>query len=119
MNTTCERCGQSVPGYGGIAFDPETGVVRFGADSVYLTNSERQVFGLLFRRSGAVVNRYALYDHLYSLKPECDWPDVKVVDVYVHKIRRKLRALGIEIRTHWGVGYAVMPPQATAGKVAA
>jgi two-component system, cell cycle response regulator CtrA len=32
-------------------------------------------------------------------------PDVKIIDVWICKMRRKLQPFGIEIKTCWGVGY--------------
>jgi DNA-binding response OmpR family regulator len=31
----------------------------------------------------------------------------KIIDVYVCKIRKKVKAIGVEIVTHWGAGYSL------------
>lgn len=36
-----------------------------------------------------------------------DQPDIKIIDVYICKVRKKLAPFGIEIVTRWGVGYAM------------
>jgi DNA-binding response OmpR family regulator len=36
-----------------------------------------------------------------------DEPMIKIVDVFICKMRRKLRPFAIEIRTLWGVGYTM------------
>jgi hypothetical protein len=46
---------------------------------------------------------HALYGHL----PDDEQREPKIVDVMICKIRRKLRPAGIEITTHWGVGYGM------------
>ena len=38
-----------------------------------------------------------------------DEPEMKIVDVFVCHIRRKLKPFGIEIGTRWGVGYFMTP----------
>ncbi|KRE09934.1 hypothetical protein ASE63_05380 [Bosea sp. Root381] len=39
-----------------------------------------------------------------------DIPDIKVIDVMVSKIRKKLRHMGVEIETRWGEGYSISAP---------
>jgi two-component system cell cycle response regulator CtrA len=43
---------------------------------------------------------------LYSLNPD-DPPEVKIVDVFVCKMRKKLKPFGIEIKTNWGESYEI------------
>lgn len=42
-----------------------------------------------------------------------DLPEIKIVDVMVCKLRKKLRPYGVHISTLWGRGYALEPDQAT------
>lgn len=66
-----------------------------------LSNKETAVLGIL------LANRYPRKETfmaaLYS--DRADAPHVKVIDVFVCKVRRKLSPLGIEIKTLFGVGY--------------
>lgn len=50
---------------------------------------------------------------LYGNKPDGDEPDIKIVDVFVCKARKKLAKFGIEVTTLWGRGYA-LPPKSKA-----
>lgn len=78
-----------------------------------LTSKLRDVFGLepglspilgmLMKR--AFVSHSSLYTVLYSGRPECDWPDAKVMDVQICKLRRKLKKIGVTIETRWGDGW--------------
>lgn len=71
-----------------------------------LTESETVIVGVLLQRE--VARKDVLMTALYSgLVGEM--PDPKIVDVYVHKARRKLKPFGITIETHWGVGYGLTP----------
>ena len=82
-----------------------------------LTAKEYGVLELLALRRGQTVAKPQFLSHLYG---GMDEPDVKIVDVYVCKLRQKIAAkTGGEnyIATEWGRGYALRqaesaPPQA-------
>lgn len=61
------------------------------------------IMGMLMKR--AFVSHASMYTVLYSGRPECDWPDAKVMDVQICKLRRKLRKHGVSIETRWGEGW--------------
>lgn len=67
-----------------------------------LTTSERRIFGVLVNRELATKTNVmvALYRDLHK-----DEPEIKIVDVFVCKLRRKLVPFGITIHTRWGEGY--------------
>jgi two-component system cell cycle response regulator CtrA len=69
-----------------------------------LTSAETRILGALHARTG-VVTREAVYSLLYST---CnDPPDDRIIDVFLSRIRQKLRPHGIEITTFWGVGWMI------------
>lgn len=55
---------------------------------------------------GRVHGKDHLLDVVHGNRPD-EPPGVKIVDVYVCKIRQKLRGTAIEVRTVWGSGYDV------------
>jgi len=55
-------------------------------------------------RSGRVFSKESLLTIMYSDRAD-DAPELKIIDVYVCKIRAKIAAYGVEIATIWGVGY--------------
>mgnify|MGYP002831762714 FL=1 len=67
-----------------------------------LTVQEARVFGVLVTRSLATRTAIlaALYDDLGR-----DQAEAKIADVFVCKIRKKLKPFGIEIHTRWGEGW--------------
>lgn len=73
-----------------------------------LTPSEARLFAALTTRD--VLTKDAIMTALYSDRPDDD-PETKIVDVYVCKIRPKLRPFGIEIATVWGRGYSLVDRQ--------
>jgi hypothetical protein len=66
---------------------------------------QAEVLGMLLNRTA--VAKEAIYSLLYGLRPECDQPVWKSVDVVVHKLRRALAVHGIRIETLQGVGYGM------------
>jgi len=67
-----------------------------------LTGSEARIFGVLLARE--LPTKALCMAALYSDRID-DEAEIKIVDVYVCKIRAKLKPFGIGIETRWGVGY--------------
>ena len=79
---------------------------------VHLTGKEYEVLELLALRKGATISKEVMMNHLYG---GLDEPEVKIIDVYVCKLRKKLAqaAAGQNfIATVWGRGYLVAEPEA-------
>lgn len=76
---------------------------------VPLTDREYSILELLGLRQGTMVTKGALMNYLYD---GLDEPDIKVIDVFIHKLRRKLMKAGAEdmIATVWGHGYLMREP---------
>jgi len=73
-----------------------------------LTAQETRVFGVLVNRE--VATKDAIMAGLYSDKAGSEGEvEPKIVDVFVCKIRKKLKPFGVEIRTVWGQGYTLDP----------
>lgn len=69
-----------------------------------LTSAEARVFAHLMTREMAT--KESIMAALYSDRAD-DQIEPKIVDVFVCKIRKKLRPFGIQIDTVWGKGYAL------------
>lgn len=76
-----------------------------------LTPSEQRVMGVLLKRD--VATKDAIMATLYRADGR-DEAEIKIVDVFICKMRRKLKAFGIVIVTHYGMGYALADRSATA-----
>ena len=77
---------------------------------VHLTAKEYQTLELFTLRKGATVTKEMLLDHLYD---GFDEPELKIIDVFVCKLRKMLQAAtGGEhyIETVWGRGYMLRDP---------
>lgn len=75
---------------------------------VKLTPNEARVFSLLKARLGRAVSRGALLDAASFHHGWDSEPTPKVVDVYVCRLRRKIKGSGYAIETAWGQGYRMV-----------
>jgi two-component system cell cycle response regulator CtrA len=91
--------------------------VAVNGSPVRLTVTEYTILELLVLRKGAVLTKEALLSHLYG---GLDEPEIKIIDVFICKLRRKLAQAGAEniISTVWGQGYAIRDTSASAGNAA-
>lgn len=92
---------------GPITLDLKLRKAFVGAQRVPLTAREFDVLELLVQSRGIVMPKQAILEQLYG---SAEVPDQKIIDVFVCKIRRKLRdatgGSGV-IDTVWGRGYIV------------
>jgi DNA-binding response OmpR family regulator len=91
---------------GALTLDPAARELRVNGVAVEMTGTELALLERLMQNAGVVLSRDQLREHVWGDGPE---PTSNVVDIYVHYVRRKLRAAGLEedpIRTVRGLGYA-------------
>jgi two-component system OmpR family response regulator len=72
-----------------------------------LSARELGVLEVLMLRSGRVVNKEQLAEQLYGWDEEVG---ANAIEVYVHRLRKKLEAAGVTIRTIRGLGYLLEKP---------
>jgi two-component system OmpR family response regulator len=90
--------------HGGLSYDPVGKVARINGEVVDLSARESTLLEMLVQRAGRWVSKAQLLDHL------CEWGEevsTNAIEVYVHRLRKKLRAAGVEIVTVRGLGYRV------------
>jgi two-component system cell cycle response regulator CtrA len=76
---------------------------------VQLTGKEFAILELMVLRKGMVLTKEAFLNHLYG---GMDEPDMKIIDVFICKLRKKLAQSGADhlIETVWGRGYMIREP---------
>ncbi len=74
--------------------------------AVNLTGKEYAILELLMLRKGMLLTKEAFLNHLYG---GMDEPEMKIIDVFVCKLRKKLAQAGGDglIGTVWGRGYTL------------
>ena len=81
--------------------------VTLAALPVELSAREYSVLEVLVLRAGKVVGKSQLSDRLYSAGEE---PGPNAIEVYIHRLRRKLEPTLVSIRTIRGLGYLLELP---------
>jgi two-component system cell cycle response regulator CtrA len=97
----------------------DTRIVLVDNQPVPLTSKEYKILELLSLRKGTILTKAMFLDHLYRQMKE---PEVKIIDVFICKLRRKLaQATGGShyIETVWGRGYVLRDPTITSGTITA
>jgi two-component system, cell cycle response regulator CtrA len=102
---------QSVIATGDLVVNLDTKTVEVGANRVHLTGKEYQMLELLSLRKGTTLTKEMFLNHLYG---GIDEPELKIIDVFICKLRKKLAmATGGDhyIETVWGRGYVLRDPK--------
>jgi two-component system, cell cycle response regulator CtrA len=77
---------------------------------VHLTGKEYQMLELLSLRRGTTLTKEMFLNHLYG---GMDEPELKIIDVFICKLRKKLANASDGknyIETVWGRGYVLREP---------
>jgi len=108
---------QSVITTGPIQVNLDAKTVEVDSQPVHLTGKEYQMLELLSLRKGTTLTKEMFLNHLYG---GMDEPELKIIDVFICKLRKKLsEATGGEtfIETVWGRGYVLRDPAPADGQV--
>jgi two-component system cell cycle response regulator CtrA len=92
---------------GKLAVNLDTRIVTVGDQPIHLTGKEYGILELLSLRMGTVLTKEMLLNHLYR---GVDEPEIRIVDVFICKMRKKLgQATDGDhyIATVWGGGYVL------------
>jgi two-component system OmpR family response regulator len=88
--------------YGALRFDTVGRRVTVHDQQLELSARELAVLEILLQRGGKVVSKEQLIEHMYGWDEEVSH---NAMEVNVHRLRKKLEAAGINIRTIRGLGY--------------
>jgi len=109
MSAGCPLCGNALPP-DQVLIDFEGGLIVGGGQVVHLTPAEFALFEALWQARPRVMTKEQLL--AATAGHGFDDREIKIVDVFVCKVRKKLERTGIVIDTAWGRGYRVMTPRA-------
>jgi len=101
---------QSIIHTGKINVNLDAKTVDVDGQAVHLTGKEYQMLELLSLRKGTTLTKEMFLNHLYG---GMDEPELKIIDVFICKLRKKLaEATGGDnyIETVWGRGYVLREP---------
>ncbi|WP_333714605.1 response regulator transcription factor CtrA [Yoonia sp.] len=105
---------QSIIKTGQIAVNLDAKTVDVDGSTVHLTGKEYQMLELLSLRKGTTLTKEMFLNHLYG---GMDEPELKIIDVFICKLRKKLSEAtegDNYIETVWGRGYVLRDPEPVA-----
>jgi two-component system cell cycle response regulator CtrA len=107
---------QSVIVTDGLSIDVLSKTVEVDGKPVHMTAKEFAILELLALRKGKTITKEMLLNHMYG---GIDEPEIKIIDVFVCKVRRKLMTAAADRRNHietiWGRGYVLRDRAAREG----
>ena len=95
---------QNLLRHGKLCLDPVGRVAHIDDVALELSGRELGLLETLLQRAGRLVSKEQLVDHL------CEWGDevsTNAIEVYVHRLRKKLEPGGVRIATVRGLGYCL------------
>jgi two-component system OmpR family response regulator len=98
------RSTSSIIEFGPLTLDTNDRTIRVNDSLLALSKRELAVLELLMLRSGRVVSKDALVENLGNWSEELG---TNAIEVYVHRIRKKLENHDVIIRTMSGSGYVL------------
>jgi len=98
--------------HGLLTFDQVGKVARISDQEVDLSAREQALLEILMLRSGRMVSKTQLVEHL------CEWGEevsTNAIEVYVHRLRKKLEPGKVRLMTVRGLGYCLEKTSAATG----
>lgn len=93
---------QQLRAIGALQFDPAARQLFDGKTEIDLPRREMSVFECLAAADGRLVSKNTVLDHVYGVGADVE---ETVVEVYISRLRSRLKPHGILIRTRRGLGY--------------
>ncbi|HXM81952.1 MAG TPA: response regulator transcription factor [Burkholderiales bacterium] len=93
--------------HGALTYDQVGRVARLNGEPLELSAREIGLLEIFIQRSGRMLSKDQLVSHL------CEWGEEvspNAIEVYVHRLRRKLEPGGVRIVTVRGLGYSLEKP---------
>ncbi|VTU19774.1 response regulator transcription factor [Variovorax sp. PBL-E5] len=87
---------------GDLHYDLRTRQFALAGQALALPPRERTLLETLMRKAGSTVSKQALIDSIFGLDDE---PSADAIDLYMHRLRKKLEGAQATIITLRGVGY--------------
>jgi two-component system OmpR family response regulator len=103
--------GLALISHGALTYDQIGRVARLNDNPIELSAREVGLLEVFLHRAGRVVSKDQLVNHL------CEWGEEvsgNAIEVYVHRLRKKLEPGGVRIVTVRGLGYSLEKPDTKA-----
>ena len=88
--------------HGVLSFDTQSRSCWIEGEDIDLTPRERSLLEVLLRRVGKVVSKEQIAESIFSFDDEAS---LSSIEIYVHRLRKKLSHPKVTVRTVRGLGY--------------
>ncbi|KKM61531.1 hypothetical protein LCGC14_1530790 [marine sediment metagenome] len=105
MSELCPTCGGAMPESSSVILNRDTGVLVGNKEIVILNGLQLRIMSALIDCYPRVATREFILSRMYD--HFIDEPELKIVDVYICKLRKATRGIEISIITNWGRGYSL------------
>jgi len=108
---------ESIIRTGKLSVNLDKKTVEIDGQRVHLTGKEYAMLELLSLRKTTTLTKEMFLNHLYG---GMDEPELKIIDVFICKLRKKLASISGEnyIETVWGRGYVLRDPEEEGSSIA-
>ena len=99
--------GLALVSHGALTYDQVGRIARLNGEPIELSAREAGLLEIFLQRAGRLVSKDQLVNHL------CEWGEEvsgNAIEVYVHRLRKKLDPGGVRIVTVRGLGYSLEKP---------
>ena len=103
-----QAAGSPVIKIGALEFDTNSRVVTSRGRELRLTRRERGLLEILLSARSKVISKDKIAERLFSYDDEAG---VAAIELYVHRLRKKISDSGLAIRTIRGLGYSLEAPE--------
>ena len=88
--------------FGELMFDQNTRQFKLNNDDIELSPRERAVLEILIRQKGNIISKERIANQVFNFDDEAS---VSSIEIYIHRLRKKLSKSNIIITTVRGLGY--------------
>ena len=93
---------------GQLSFDAHARQICINNEPLELPRREYALAEILIKAKDRIISKNQILDHLYGLQADVD---EKAVELYVHRLRKRIAGSGAEIKTARGLGYCLRATQ--------
>ncbi|MGB0845181.1 MAG: response regulator transcription factor [Thiolinea sp.] len=95
----------SLVNYGNLCFDRGAAKVFVNGEVLELPRRELQILDLLLSQQGRALSKGQIADQLCSFADSEELPSDNAIELYIGRLRKKLAASSVNIKTLRGIGY--------------
>jgi two-component system OmpR family response regulator len=88
---------------GNLEFDSAARQIKINDELKEMPRREYALAEILISNKDRIISKQKILDHLYGLDAEVD---EKTVELYIHRLRKRIAGSGTEIKTARGLGYS-------------